>query len=104
MFQGNQTKITIQGFERVKCEEEIKASRVPEVLKDSKEKLTSEIDASTGETKEIEKINIYEQLIEGRPDFSKILEQQTANLAMRKPSKVPNVHEITQSIVLTTMA
>ena len=54
--------------------------------------------------KEIEKINIYEQLIEGRPDCSKILEQQTANLAMRKPSKVPDVHEISQSIVLTAMA
>lgn len=43
-FQGSQTKINLAGFEKRKTEEEINAKLAPEVLKDSKEKLTSEID------------------------------------------------------------
>ena len=103
-FQGCQTKITLQGFERKKTEEEINAEKAPEVLKDGKEKISSEIDACSSDLKEIEKINIYEQLIEGRFDCNQILEQHTENLTKRKPSKVKNLHELSQAIVLTTMA
>lgn len=42
--------------------------------------------------------------MEGVVDTSKILEKATENLKLRKPSKIKNVHELTQAIILTTMA
>jgi len=103
-FRGVQTKIKIKGFERRKSEKEVEALKPPQVLKEAKEKMGSEIEEATKEWKEPEKINIYAQLIDGQPDFSQVLTQHTANLAKMGTSKVRELHEVSQAIILTTMA
>ena len=104
VFQGFHQRLTIKGFERRKTEEETKKSQAPEVLKTGKEKIASEIEKANKDVKAPEKLNIYEQLIEGTADTSSILEKSTENLNLRKKSKIKNVHELTQAIILTTMA
>ena len=66
--------MTIQGFEKRKSEDDIDSCKMPEVLKEFKEKLSSEVEEGTKDLKEIEKINMFEQLIDGKVDCSKILE------------------------------
>ena len=51
-----------------------------------------------------EKLNMYAQLIEGQVDCSQILAQATENLQKRTASKVADVHELSQAVILTTMA
>ena len=47
---------------------------------------------------------MYAQLIEGQVDCSQILAQATENLQKRTASKVSDVHELSQAVILTTMA
>ena len=74
------------------------------MLSDGKSKIKSAVDKFNEKAKDPEKLNIYEQMIEGRTDFSQILTQATENFAKRKLSKVKDIHELSQAIVLTTMA
>ena len=74
------------------------------MLKSGKERISGEIERSNKKVKEPEKINMYEQLVEGTVNTSMLLEKAVKNLKVRKPTKMKNVHELTQAIILTTMA
>ena len=64
-FQGDHMRLMIKGFSKKRTEEEIKKELAPEVLKTGKEKIKSEMEESNKDVKEPEKINMYEQLVEG---------------------------------------
>lgn len=82
----------------------MEAEQAPEVLKEAKDKISSEYEEGTKECKDPEKINIYEQIIHGKADTAHILKQATENFAKRKVSKIKDVHELSQAIILTNMA
>ena len=94
VFQGFHQRLTIKGFEKRKNEEEIKKSQAPEVLKTDKEKISSAIEKCNTDVKAPEKLNIYEQLIEGTSDMSSILQKSIENLKLRQQSKIKSVYDI----------
>ena len=83
-FQGYHHKLTIKGFEKRRTEEEINLTKAPEVLKSGKDKINAELEAFGKETKSPEKINMYEQLITGKINYSKLISQTTENLKKRE--------------------
>ena len=103
-FGGYQNQLKIKGFAKRRTEEDIEKDQAPELLSEAKTKLGSEVDDGQKDWKEPEKIHMYEQLIEGKVSCSQIMSQMTENLAKKSKQKVENVHELSQAIILTTMA
>ena len=96
--------MAIKGFERRKTEEELKLLRAPEILKSSKEKISEELEAFSKETKGPEKVNVYAQLIAGKVDYSKLLAQAKEAQGKREASKLEDIYELSQAVILTTLA
>ena len=63
-----------------------------------------EIEESAKDLKEPKKINMFSQLIKGKVDCSGILQQSIENLEKRSDSSTEDVYDLTQAIIMTTMA
>ena len=96
--------MAIKGFERRKTEEELKLLRAPEILKSSKEKISEELEAFSKETKGPEKVNVYAQLIAGKVGYYKLLAQAKESQGKREVSKLEDIYELSQAVILTTLA